>query len=67
MRTITYKSHVLNLVPTDPAVPSAGFDIYCGSIPVLHADVNLHPLFSLRLWLDRAIEMINLMGLNFSC
>lgn len=67
MQTINYKSHVFNLVPADLSNPGASVDIYCSNIFLLRADPALHPLFSLQLWLDRAVELVKLLNLQFSC
>lgn len=67
MQQIAYKSHMLTLVPHDPNQPGEGMDIYCSNIFLLYADPSLHPVFSLKLWLTRAVELIHMMQLGFSC
>ena len=67
MQQITYKGHLLNVIPSDPTAATPGVDIYCSNIFLVRADVALHPVFSLQLWLDRAVEIIKMMQLGFAC
>lgn len=67
MQQIAIKGHVLTLLPHDPNQPGTGVDIYCSNIFLLYADPSLHPVFSLKLWLNRAVELINMMQLGMSC
>lgn len=67
MTTIPYKGHVFTLTPGGMNGPSPGLDLSCGPHWLFRITLNYTPSTPIRQWLDRAIELLDLLNLTGLC
>lgn len=67
MTTLPYKGHVFTLTATPPTSPAPGLDLSCGPHWLLRISLDYVPTTPIHHWLDRAIELIELLNLTSVC
>jgi len=67
MTTLPYKGHVFTLTQSAPGVSPSGLDLTCGPHWLLRISLDYVPTTPIHHWLDRAIELIQLLNLDTFC
>lgn len=67
MTSLPYKGHVFMLTPSPATAPAPGLDLFCGPHWLLRITLDHVPTASIRIWLDRAVELIDLLNLTSFC
>lgn len=67
MVTLPFKGHVFTLLPSAPDALRPGLDLYCAKTWLMRISFESAPAVPLSQWLDRAVELLTLLGLANSC
>lgn len=67
MKTLPYRNHVFTLTPTPADSAAPGLDLSCGPHWLMRIKIDFSPTSPIHHWLDRAIELIDLLNIQQAC